>query len=122
MIRPIAALLRQAQDLFQMKLVGIYRWDDVKIAPKEKTEQPKPYRTSRGRIRRDERPEGRYHASVSIEFGLWGLVIEGPNEHPPLGWIKLDGPDIVEGPLDPATWTRIGDCIKQKHEEMKNVA
>jgi hypothetical protein len=57
-----------------------------------------------------------------IEFGIWRLVVEGPTERPPVGWLTLDGHGELEGPLDTAVWRRFGEHIKAKHEEMKNVA
>lgn len=96
------------------------------FAPKEKNEKPEIVTTARGRRRRTERAEGKFRAIVQMIFpgpdGVWQLSIEGPNEHPPLGWITLDGPDIVEGPLDSMTWDRIGETIKKINEEFRNVA
>jgi hypothetical protein len=126
MIRANLALTRQAQDFFRRHLVGIYRWDDVVFLPKERNDLPEIIVTARGRRRRTERAEGKFHAIVQMQFpgrdGIWQIRIEGPNEHPPLGWIELDGPDIIDGPLDSSTWDRIGEFIKKKHEELKYVA
>lgn len=122
MIRARAALTRQAQDFFHTYLVGLYGWDEVKFRPPEKNERPTPEMTARGRRRRPERPEGKFHALVEMEFGIWRLTIEGPNEHPPVGWLTLEAGEQIEGPLDAATWRRFGQYIKETHEEMKNVA
>jgi len=122
MIRARAALLRQAQDFFQRHLLDLYRWETVSIAPPDKNAQPVPEINSRGRKRRPERPEGKYHAIVEIEFGIWGLTVEGPNERPPLGWLTLSAHEKLEGPLDAATWQRFGEHIKKTHEEMNYVA
>lgn len=122
MIRARAALTRQAQDFFHAHLVGLYRWDDVTFKPAEKVEKPEPVITARGRRRRPERPEGKFLDLVEMEFGIWRLTIAGPNEHPPIGWILLEAGEEIEGPLDPATWQRLGAHIKQKHEELKYVA
>jgi hypothetical protein len=121
MIRARAALLRQAQDFFQSYLLGLYRWDETRIAAPEKNEVPEPAINARGRKRRPERPEGKFHATVEIEFGIWRLKIEGPNEHPPLGWLKLDGHGELEGPLDAAVWRLFGEHIR-KQEEIEDVA
>lgn len=114
MIRANAALTRQAQDFFHQHLVGIYRWEEATFSPPERNEKPEIFLTPRGRRRRPERPEGKYHAIVRMEFGIWRLTIEGPNEHPPLGWIELDGHGTIEGPLDSATWERMAALIKEK--------
>lgn len=122
MIRARAALTRQAQDFFHTYLVGLYGWDDVEFMPAEKNDRPQPEINSRGRRRRPERPEGKYHATVEMEFGIWRLTIEGPNEHPPLGWLTLEAGEKIEGPLDAATWRQFGEHIQKTHKEMKNVA
>lgn len=121
MIRANAALTRQAQDFFHQYLVGIHRWDEATFAPAERNEKPEPILTPRGRRRRPDRPEGKYHAIVRMEFGIWRLTIFGPNERPPLGWLELDGHGMVDGPLDSETWKRMADLIKKNHEEFQNV-
>lgn len=115
MIHARAALTRQAQEFFHTNLVGIFSWDDVEFAPAEKTDKLAPIINARGRRVRPERlerDEGKFHATVQMEFGIWRLTIKGPNEHPPIGWLKLEGYDIVEGPLDAATWKRFAEHIK----------
>lgn len=121
MIRPIAALTRQAQDFFHTYLVGIFPWDEVQFAPAEKNEKPQPEINARGRRRRPERAEGKYHAKLVLEFGIWRLTIKGPTEHPPLGWLVLEAHETLEGTLDPATWKRFGEHIRQTHKEISNV-
>lgn len=121
MIRPLAALTRQAQDFFHSHLVGIYAWDDVSFAPAEKNDKPEPFINQRGRRIRPERPEGKFHAIVQMEFGIWRLTIEGPNEHPPLGWLTLEAGEMLEGPLDAATWKQFAVRIKEHHREIENV-
>lgn len=124
MIRPIAALTRQVQQLFHDHLVGLYRWDDAKFAVRERNVNIPPEqweRNRRGRRIRPERLEGRYHAVLQVQFGVWDLSVEGPNERPPLGRIKLsDGHEATEGPLDPATWALIGKRITSHHMERDN--
>lgn len=122
MIRPLAALTRQAQEFFHTELVGIFRWDDVEFAPPEKQEKPEPEINTRGRRVRPERPEGKFHATVRMEFGIWRLMIDGPTERPPLGWLTLEGHETIEGPLDAATWRRFAVHIKENHEEIADVA
>jgi hypothetical protein len=122
MIRPRLALTRQAQEMFRSHLVGIYQWDEVKFVPREKRDIPpmsSMTRQERAALRAD-RPEGKYLQEVSFEFGIWAIHIQSPAEHPPLGWVTLDGVDKVEGPLDPAIWDKIGLHIKQKSMELKD--
>lgn len=125
MIRPLAALTRLAQDFFHTYLVGIYRWDEVSFLPPERQEKAQPFTNKRGRRVRPEQPEGKFHAIVRMEFpvgGIWRLTIEGPQEHPPLGWLTLEAHETLEGPLDAATWKRFGQHIKETHQEIANVA
>lgn len=124
MIRANAALTRQAQDFFHTHLVGLFRWDETKFAPPEKDEPVAPALWDRNRRGRRVRPErqGKYHDRVELEFGIWRLTIEGPNEHPPLGWLTLEAHEIIEGPLDPATWKQFGEHIRENHREIENAA
>lgn len=123
MIRPLAALTRQVQEFFHTELVGIFKWDEVVHSLPEKHVPPDTnyVLNERGRRRRRERPEGRFHAKLEMEFGLWRLTVEGPTEHPPLGLLTLDGPETIDGPLDPATWKRFAALIKKHQEEFSNV-
>lgn len=123
-IRANVALTRQAQEFFRNYLVGMFRWDQAIFSPPEKDIPPPPEtwkRTSRGRRIRPEK-QGKFHDLVEFEFGIWRLTIEGPNEHPPLGWLTLDGHGEIEGPLDPATWKKFGEHIRENHREIENAA
>lgn len=121
MIRPLAALTRQVQDFFHTYLTEIFKWDQVEFAPPEKNEPPPPEINARGRRRRPERTQGKYHERLRMEFGIWRLTVEGPNEHPPLGWLTLEGREIIEGPLDSTTWKKFGEHIRENHREIEDV-
>lgn len=125
MIRAIAALTRQIQECFHTHLVGVCRWEDVSFAPRKKVERTPPSawpRNRRGGLIRPEFTEGKYHISLHLQFGVWDLEVDGPSEKPPLGWVRLTGHGVVEGPLDPATWKRIADHIKSTNKEFEHVA
>lgn len=128
MIRPLAALTRQAQDMFHQHLVGFARWEDVEFLPRERNIVIPPdlwARTKRGRRIRPERPEGKFHHILKLRFGAYDLTVAGPAERPPAGLVELfDGADdnAVEGPLAPETWLKIAEHIKKNFEERKNVA
>lgn len=116
MIRPIAALQRQVQEMFHEHLAGIMRWEDIVFRPLERIAASTPDtwdRNGRGQRIRPERPEGKFKHRITMEFGIWELEVEGPNERPPLGWIRLTGYDTIEGPLDPETWKAVARAIKQ---------
>lgn len=124
MIRPLAALTRQIQECFHTYLVGVVRWEDVEFNPRKKVERTEPKtwpRNRRGGLVRPEFQDGKYHVALRMQFGVWDLEVEGPSEHPPLGWVRLTGHGTVEGPLDPATWKNIAEHIK-KHMEIDHVA
>lgn len=123
MIRPLAALTRLVQQFFHSHLVGVYDWDEVEFAPREKTvvapvaEWP---RNGRGKRIRPEQLEGKFAAVLQLRFGPWDLTVEGSSEHPPLGWLTLKGFETIEGPLDTATWDKFAEHIKQNHMEREN--
>lgn len=121
MIHARAALTRQAQEFFHTYLVGLYVWDDVSFSPPEKHDKPVPLVNARGRRVRPERPEGKFHAVVQMEFGIWRLTIEGPNEHPPLGWLALEAGEVIEGPLDAATWKQFAAHIKERELQCSQI-
>jgi hypothetical protein len=79
-------------------------------------------RNRRGGLIRPEFTDGKYHVSLHLQFGVWDLEVDGPSEKPPLGWVRLTGHGVVEGPLDPATWKRIADHIKSTNKEFEHVA
>lgn len=123
MIRALAALYRQTQQFFHDHLVGLYRWDDVEFAAREKNVNPAPDtwpRNRRGQRIRPEPVEGKFAAVVRLQFGPWDMMVEGPSEHPPLGWVTLKGFETIEGPLDATTWAMMADHIKQNHMEREN--
>lgn len=120
MIRPLAALTRQVQQFFHVYLVGIYSWEDVEFAAREKNVNLPPQRNSRGRLVRPEPAEGKHQVVLRLSFGPWDMRVEGSNEHPPLGWVALKGFDTIEGPLDTTTWVRIAEHIRQNHMEREH--
>lgn len=124
MIRALAALTRQIQECFHAHLVGVVRWEEVQFGPRKRVEKTPPSdwkRNKRGGLIRPEFQDGKYHVALHLQFGVWDLEVEGPSEHPPLGWVRLTGHGTVEGPLDPATWKNIAEHIK-KHMELDHVA
>ncbi len=123
MIRPLLALTRQVQEFFHAHLIGHYRWDDVEFRPRERIVRPSPEtwaRNKRGKRIRPDTIDGKHHNAIELSFGLWDLLVEGPDEHPPLGWIRLGGLDAHEGPLDPSTWNEIAERIKQSDLEREH--
>lgn len=122
MIRAQLALTRQAQDMFRAHLVGVIGWEEVAFSPRNKRQvvpMASLSRLERRRIRED-RPEGKFEQEVCLRFGVWEIRIQSPTDHPPLGCVTLTGDTTIKGPLDPATWDKIGQHIKQKNEELKN--
>lgn len=117
MIRPHDALLRHAQEFFAGYLVGLYRWDAVKIAEPERRDVIPPNVGFRARRKLMEEREGagKYLEQVRILFKPWELIVYSSMERPPLGEVLLrdiDAQTLIAGPLDPATWAKIGDLIK----------
>jgi hypothetical protein len=108
MIRSHSALMRMAQDFFARELAGRYAFDNnVKLRDPELVPDKQ---------RREER-QGRYRECVWLSFGPWEIGIFSSQEKPPLGELILRGneigaADVVSGPLDPATWSKIASEIK----------
>ncbi len=115
MIHPRMSLTRIAQEFFHTHMVGIFKWDQIEHAPPDKiTKNDIALAKANGL----DRPDGKFREMIRMQFGQYDLMIESANEHPPLGRILLTGRgrDPVEGPIDPTTWTKIANHIKQDME------
>jgi len=124
MIRSHSALLRHAQDFFAAELVGLYRWDRVTIAEPERMPAIPSNAEYRDRRRMMEEREGRgkYLEQVRILFKPWEILVYSSMERPPLGEVLLRDFDstqtLVEGPLDSATWSKIGNWIRSHQQRI----
>ena len=124
MIRSDSALLRHIQDFFLSDLVGLYRWDRVQIAAPERREAIPPNIGFRERRKMMEQREGlgRYLEQARVRFDPWEILVYSSMERPPLGEVVLrvfhDGTPLITGPLDPATWNKIGEYLRQ-HQNRK---
>jgi hypothetical protein len=113
MINERKALFRQAQAMFHEHLLGVYRWDDALIVkPREAPRIP-------GR----DREAGKFKDQLTMILGPFDIEIEGPDERPPLGNVRVNfGNAFLDGPLDATTWAKVADFIKKhKSEELSNV-
>lgn len=124
MIRSHTALLRIAQDFFLSDLVGFYRWPEVKLGePELRPSVPSTlsYRDRRAAMEARE-GRGKYLEQERLIFGPWEILIYSSVERGPLGEVILRdaldirSPELVSGPLDPATWSRIGQFIRSQHQ------
>lgn len=124
MIRSHAALLRHAQDFFAADLVGLYRWDRVTIAEPERMAPIPPNADIKVRrqMMEDREGRGKYHEYVRLLFKPWEILIYSSMERPPLGEVLLRDYDrsetMVDGPLDPATWLKIGNWIRSHQQRI----
>lgn len=122
MIRSHMALLRHAQDFFRSDLVGLYSWDAVKIGERELQEPLPPNLAYRDRKRAMEAREGRgkHKEQERLIFQPWEILMYSANERPPCGQVTLREFDtaatLVTGPLDAATWSKIGNWIRSHHQ------
>jgi len=124
MIHPHDALLRHAKDFFLQQMVGLFVWDQVLVAAPERVEAiaPNVSRIERRRLMQEREGRGRYHEMARMIFPLpktaarWEILIYSSMEKPPLGEVMLRDYErslaVVAGPLDPATWVKIGNWIK----------
>jgi len=110
MIRERSALARQAQQMFHDHLVGIYAWDQARIAkPREVARQPG-----------QQREAGKFHDQISIRLGQFDIEIMGPFEDPqwPCGMVRVKlGKLSLDGPLDAKTWLQVANFIKEHRNE-----
>ncbi len=112
---PRRSLMRLAQQFFVDELVGVYSLDGAKVV--DPIEVPR----EKGRGR----DEGRYRALVALTFGPFELEIVAPGEQDvfgqvsPLGKVEVicGGVERMSGPLDAATWKRIGAFIRERAGE-----
>lgn len=127
MIRTQMALLRHAQDFFRSDLVGLYSWDrDVRIDPPELRPVLAPNLSRVDRRRQMEAREGggKYLEKERLRFGPWEILIYSAQERGPLGELVLrragavEIRDLVAGPLDRATWVKIGEHIRKSHQRI----
>ena len=104
MIRAHRALLRHAQAFFLSDMVGFYDWGDVRVQEPEL--MPAKDRRDAG--------VGKFRERERLVFGPWDVLICSSHDVPPLGEVtlRLEGALLVTGPLDPATWSNIGNCIR----------
>lgn len=125
MIRTQMALLRHAQDFFRSDMVGLYTWDrDVRIDPPELRPVLAPNLPFRERRKQMEAREGggKYLEKERLRFGPWEILIYSSQERGPVGEVTLrrtgglEVRDLVTGSLDPSTWAKIGEHIRQSHQ------
>lgn len=125
MIRPHDALLRHAQEFFLRDLVGLYVWDQVRVAAPERAEPiaPNVSKMERRKLMQEREGRGRYLEQARMIFPLpetaarWEILVYSPMERPPIGEVTLRdyerGQVLVDGPLDPSTWSIIGLRIRE---------
>lgn len=128
MIDSQTALLRHAQDFFASDLVGLYRWDRVRIGEPERRPGIPPNVDYRERRRQMEERQGlgKYVEQVRLLFKPWEILIYSSMEKPPLGEVLLRDYDsteiMVSGPLDPLTWAEIGKWIRTNNSASEGSA
>lgn len=125
MIRTQFALLRHAQDFFRSDMVGLYTWDrDVRIDPPELRPvlAPNLPRVERRKQMEAREGGGKYLEKERLRVGPWEILLYSAQERGPLGEVTLrqaggiEVRDLVTGPLDPATWKKIGEYIRSSHQ------
>lgn len=120
-MRARAALLRQAREFFFSRMVGLYNWDNVKIAPAEEHPEVDGRRVLARSIGLKDKilADSKYREMARIAFSPWEIIALSSEEHPPCGLVTLRFGDImsetvISGPLDHDTWRRVGDAILAK--------
>lgn len=107
MIHPRVALCSHIRQFVDTELPGLYRFDDLEFMPPEK---------------KSERGRDKWRETAEVRFGPYNLTVSLPGEKPPLGLIELSymGGNVT-GPLDTATWNRIGERIRGRSEYANQV-
>jgi hypothetical protein len=128
MIRTQVVLLRMVEEFFRNELLpledgsGIYRWDRARIAAPELRDPipPNVDIKTRRRMMAEREGRGKYLEKELIAFGPWEIVVYSSAEQGPLGEATLRDREshqiVVSGPLDAATWRRMGDHIRNLHQ------
>lgn len=110
-----AALVRQLQAFFEMKMLGLFSWRTV---GEEDEDAPEGTIRLRAPERHPKIPGKRQLDKdvVAVDFGGYALSVHAPSEAPPLGKIVVFHPELgsIEGPLDEVTWGRVEKFIKER--------
>lgn len=110
MINGRLILYRHLQDFFEREIFEQYRWHQVRHCDPELAAVPA------GRRRN---PLGRDRETARVLFDDYELEIASSEETPPLGRVTLmiAGREKIEGPIDPATWAKMGAYIRQHSQK-----
>ena len=106
MISARHAMLRQAQEYFHALLLGVVKWDDVRV------DRAVPLPPIRGH-----RDQGATRDLVVAWFDNFRLELASPfeDEEWPLGRISIThGPWSISGPMDARTWERVAEFVKEQ--------
>lgn len=111
------SLSRHLPEFFDTELRGLYRFDQITVLPPEDAPRPE----GMSHLRRP--PFGKYRELVAARFGPYDLSVYSPNERPPLGEVVLTYADgEISGPLDQATWQRLGAFIRNREQRDSHAA
>lgn len=111
------SLSRHLPIFFDTELRGLYRYDDAQKLPPESAPHPE----GMSALRRP--PYGKYRELVEIRFGPYDLSVFSSNERPPLGEVVLIYADgEISGPIDQATWQRLGAFIRNREQRDSHAA
>lgn len=112
-MRARVSLFRHLQIFFETHLRGVYRFDQFVPYP---AHDATPMETGKRRWE-----FGKTKEIVEGRIGDFEVLLASPLEVPPLGRValrKINGQTMVTGPLDPATFERMGEALKLHRKEM----
>lgn len=108
MIHARAALIAHIRAFFETELCGLFRYDELEHFQPESIEKTPNYRPNRFE---------QYKEIAEVRFGNYDLTVCSSAESPPLGKVRLQYlGGHIEGPLDSATWQRMGNIIRERAE------
>lgn len=117
MIRVLEMYRRSMREFVTRELHGLVDWPAVQFDPPEEHERWE----KRGQApdRPTRQADGRWREMIRARFpslpGEWYIIVQSPNERPPMGWIALHGPNAVAmgGPMETETWAQIGARMRE---------
>ena len=106
MIHTNSRLFGLIRAFVEQEMRGLGTWNDVIALEGELADREKHDRRNR---------YGHYKEIAAIRFRGYEITVKSPFEAPPLGLIECRcGDDVESGPLDDATWKRLGKFIREQ--------
>lgn len=121
---PREALLRQAREMFTQQLGDLYSWHNVAVGPPEEWPESTGMSEKAAAEYAEKRRElGKYQQKVRLQFDQFEIVVNSPEQQPPLGGIVLSiamTTGLGYAGLDHETWKRVAGAIREHKQELEH--